>query len=147
MNKWSLFIVASLMLVGLTELLSSPLQSQVSSPYSPPMYGSGPVTDYQLALSNSGDVVQFRRGERYNVPDPSVPELGENSEATIWDSPPSHFKKDPTPFAASDVVVVGVVTAGRSHFSHDRRNIYSEFKITIKEILKNSSALPPQRLA
>jgi hypothetical protein len=49
------------------------------------MYNAGPVTDYNLALPNSGDVIQFRRGERYNIPDTSVPELGENSEGEAMD--------------------------------------------------------------
>jgi hypothetical protein len=43
------------------------------------------------------------------------------------------------PFASSDVVViVGTVSAGQTHFSNDRRDIYSEFKITIQDVVKNS---------
>jgi hypothetical protein len=138
--KKSLFIAAS-MFVGLIGLLRSPLRGQVSSPSSPsspPMYNAGPVTDYNLALPNSGDVIQFRRGERYNIADTSVAELGENSEARLWTLPSSHFKKDPMPFASSDVVV-GTVSAAQTHFSNDRRDIYSEFKITIQDVVKNSA--------
>jgi hypothetical protein len=102
------------------------------------MYSVGPVTDYNLALPNSGDVIQFRRGERCNIPDTSVAELGEKSEARLWTLPPSHFKKDPMPFASSDVVV-GTVSTAQAHFSNDKRDIYSEFKITIQEVVKNSA--------
>ena len=135
--KKSLFIV-TFMFVGLAGLLRSPLRGQVSSKSSPPMYNAGPVTDYNLALPNSGDVIQFRRGERYNIPDTSVAELGENSEARLWTLPSSHFKKDPMPFASSDVVV-GTVSAAQTHFSNDRRDIYSEFKITIQDVVKTSA--------
>jgi hypothetical protein len=104
-NKWPLF-TALLSLIVLPGFVRSALPSQSSSPSSPPMYSAGPVTDYNLALPNSGDVIQFRRGERYNIPDTSVAELGENSEARLWTLPSSHFKKDPMPFASSDGVVV-----------------------------------------
>jgi hypothetical protein len=138
-NKWPLF-TALLALIVLPGLVRSALPSQSSSPpSSPPMYNAGPVTDYNLALPNSGDVIQFRRGERYNIPDTSVPELGENSEARLWTLPSSHFKKDPMPFTSSDVVVVGTVSAAQTHFSNDRRDIYSEFKITIQDVVKNSA--------
>lgn len=138
MKKWPLF-TALLALIVLPGLVRSALPSRSSSPpSSPPMYNAGPVTDYNLALPNSGDVIQFRRGERYNVPDTSVAELGENSEARLWTLPSSHFKKDPMPFASSDVVV-GTVSAGQTHFSNDRRDIYSEFKIAIQDVVKNSA--------
>jgi hypothetical protein len=91
-----------------------------------------------VALPNPGDVLQFRRGERYNIPNPALPELGEDSEVALWDLPVTHFKKDPMPFYGSDAVVVGTVTAGQSHLSNDRRNLYSEFRLTLKEVVKNS---------
>jgi hypothetical protein len=84
-----------------------------------------------VTLSNSEDAND-------NIPDTSVAELGENSEATLWTLPPSHFKKDPMPFASSDVVV-GTVSAAQTHFSNDRRDIYSEFKIAIQDVVKNSA--------
>jgi hypothetical protein len=116
-------------------------QTPVATSASPPLYSTGPITDYDAALPNSSDVLQFRRGERYNIPNPSLPELGEDSEVGIWDLPSSHFRKDAMPFAASDAVVVGTVTAGQSHLSNDRRDLYSEFEVTLQELLKNS--VPP----
>lgn len=106
---------------------------------SPPQYSSGPVTEYNAALPNSNDVLRFRRGERYNIADPSLPELGENSE-TMWDLPETHFQKNPMPFDTSDAVVVGTVTSGRSYLSNDKRNIYSEFELTLQEIVKTTNA-------
>ena len=105
----------------------------------PPQYSSGPITDYNSALPNSSDVLRFRRGERYNIPNPSLPEIGENSE-TLWDLPETHFQKNQMPFDTSDAVVVGEVTAGQAYLSNDKRNIYSEFKLRLQEIIKSSNA-------
>ena len=114
-------------------------QTAVAPITAPSQYSAGPITDYSAALPNPGDVLRFRRGERYNVPNPSLSELGEDSEPGIWDLPPSHFSKNSMPFAESDVVVVGTVTAGQSFLSNDRRDIYSEFKLKLEECIKNSA--------
>ena len=114
-------------------------QTPVARIATPPQSSPGPITEYSAAQPNSGDVLRFRRGERYNIPNPSMLELGEDSEPGIWDLPPSHFKKDAMPFASSDVVFIGRVIAGQSFLSNDRRNIYSEFKLKLDEAIKNSA--------
>jgi hypothetical protein len=113
-------------------------QTPVAPSATPPLYSIGPITDYNAALPNSRDVLRFRRSERYNIPDSAVPELGEDSEVGLVELPPTHSKKDPMPFNASDAVVVGTVTAGQSYFSNDKRDIYSEFKVKLQEIIQNS---------
>ena len=110
-------------------------QTSVATIAAPPRYSPGPITDYNAALPDSTDVLRSRRGERYNIPDASLPELGENSQ-TLWDLPESHFQKSAMPFDTSDAVVVGTVTAGQSYLSNDKRNIYSEFKLKLLETLK-----------
>ena len=116
--------------------------AQTSAPTSPaaPQYSSGPVTNYDSAVPDFSDVLRFRRGERYNTPNPSLPELGEGSETESWDLPETHFKKDPMPFDGSDAVVVGTVSAGHAYLSNDKRSIYSEFKFKIREGIKTPSA-------
>jgi hypothetical protein len=106
-----------------------------------PLYSVGPTTDYKLASPNSSDVLRFRRGERYNISDSTLPELGDDSEVGLVELPRTHSKKDPMPFDASDAVVVGTVTAGQSYLSNDRRDIYSEFKVKLGEIIQNSDAV------
>jgi hypothetical protein len=49
-------------------------------------------------------------------------------------------KFNPMPFDASDADVVGTVNAGQAYLSNDRRNIYSEFKLKLQEIIKTSDA-------
>src|SRR5690348_3067868 len=115
-------------------------QTSPATTATPPQYTPGPITDYSAALPNSNDVLRFRRGERHNIPDPSLLELGENSETAIWDLPETHFQKNAMPFDASDAVVVGTVSAGQSYLSNDRRNIYCEFKLKLHEIIKASNA-------
>jgi hypothetical protein len=115
-------------------------QTPVATTATPPQYSPGPITDYNVALPNSSDVLRFRRGERYNILNPSLQELGEDSEPAIWDLPETHFQKSPMPFDASDCVVVGTVSAGQSYFSNDRRSIYSEFKLSVQETIKTSNA-------
>ena len=113
-------------------------QTPVKTSDTPPLYSCGPITDYNAALPNATDVLRFRRGERYNIPEPTLPELGEDSEVGIVALPATHSKKNPMPFDASDAVVVGTVTAGQAYLSNDRRDIYSEFKVKLEEIIQNS---------
>jgi hypothetical protein len=92
-------------------------------------------------LPNSSDVLRFRRGERYNIADPSLPELGDSSEPILMDLPLTHFKRDPMPFNLSEVIAVATIKSGQSYFSNDRRNIYSEFRATLDEIFKAPNSL------
>jgi hypothetical protein len=103
---------------------------------SPPQYSSGPVTDYSAALPNSSDVLRFRRGERYNVPDPALPELGEQSDPILVEEDMESYYHDPMPFSQSDAVVVGSLASGQAFLSNDKRGIYSEFKLKLQETLK-----------
>ena len=124
--------------------LSSPQgSSQTPASPSPPLFSAGPITDYKAALPNPSDVLQFRRSERYNIPNPNSPEIGENTkdiELGFWEAPPTHFRKDAMPFAASDAVAIGIVTAGQAHLSIDKRDLYSEFKFSLTEVIKNPHA-------
>jgi hypothetical protein len=45
------------------------------------------------------------------------------------------------PFDASDAVVVGTVTARQSDLSNDKRDIYSEFKVKLQDIIQNSDTV------
>jgi hypothetical protein len=132
---------AILVLVSLFASGSFGRTSVATSATPPPLYSVGPTTDYKVAFPNSSDVLRFRRGERYNISDSTLPELGEDSEVGLAELPLTHSKKDPMPFDTSDAVVVGTVTAGQSYLSNDRRDIYSEFKVKLGEIIQNSDAV------
>jgi len=105
-----------------------------------PQYSYGPTTDYKAALPTSSDVLRFRRGERYNIPNPSLPEVGDQSEPKIVDLAPSHFQRNPIPFEHSDAVAIGTIKAGQAYLSNDKRNIYTEFSVSVEEVLKTLTA-------
>jgi hypothetical protein len=107
-----------------------------TSPAAPPQKTFGPVTDYSAALSSPTDVLRFRRGERYNSPNSTEPELGEQSDPVLVVEDMSSFYHDPMPFNQSDAVVVGSIASGRAYLANDKRDIYSEFKLTVQEALK-----------
>jgi hypothetical protein len=44
------------------------------------------------------------------------------------------------PFGESNEVVVGTVTVGQAFLSNDKRRIYSEFKVEVKEVIKTSGS-------
>jgi len=90
--------------------------AQKTTTQSPPQYSPGVITNYDAALPNLSDVLRFRRGERYNITNSDLPELGENSPTALWDLPEAQFQKKAMPFEASDAVVFGLVTNGANIF-------------------------------
>jgi hypothetical protein len=106
----------------------------------PPEHSSGPVTDYAAARPDAKDVLRFRRGERYNIPDPNLAELTEDSPPAILDLPLSHSRRDPMPLATSDTVVIATIKTGQAYLSNDKRDIYSEFAATVDEVVKTPTA-------
>jgi hypothetical protein len=118
----------------------APALRALSQASPPPVYSYGPVTDYSAALPNASDVHRFRRGLRYNSPDSSGPELGEQSETVLIGADSVSFRRNPLPFRESDAVAVGIVTGGQAYLSDDKREIYSEFKFAVREILKVPTA-------
>ena len=101
-----------------------------------PAYSAGPVTPYSEASKPATDVVGLRRGERYNLPNSSISELGQNGEPMLLDLPESHFERDPMPIRHSDAVVVATIQSGQSFLSNDKRNIYSEYRATVEDVVK-----------
>jgi hypothetical protein len=65
--------------------------------------------------------------------------LGEESDQTLIAVDTGDVYRDPTPFADSDAVVVGRITKGQAHLSNDKRDIYSEFKVSVQDIIKSPS--------
>lgn len=137
MTRYAAFVLTLFLALAIPFVARSQT-SPTASP--PPQYSYGPITDYSAALPNSTDVLQFRRGERYNIPNPSLPELGEKSDERILELPTSHSQRDPMPFGGSDAVLIGTITAGQAHLSNDKRNVYSEFTVLIQEVIKTPTA-------
>src|SRR5882762_4297796 len=74
-----------------------------------------------------------KRSKKYNGQYPNVgPQLVQSEEGYHW---PADFK--PIPISASDVIILGTMSDARAHLSEDKNSVYSEFGVTIKEVLKN----------
>ena len=114
--------------------------AQITAASDTPQYSVGPLTDYSVAVPGPNDVLRLRRGQRYNAPDASLPELGEQSDDGLVGGDSGHSYLDPFPFSQSDTVIVGQVTAGQAYLSDDKRDIYSEFNVSVKEARTVSSA-------
>jgi hypothetical protein len=66
--------------------------------------------------------------------------LGEQSDDALVGLGSSHSYPDPFPFSHSDSLIVGRVTAGQAYLSDDKRDIYSEFNVSVQEARTISSA-------
>jgi hypothetical protein len=66
--------------------------------------------------------------------------LGEQSDDGLVGVDSGHYYRDPFPFSLSDTVIVGQVTTGQAYLSDDKRDIYSEFNVSVQEARTISSA-------
>jgi hypothetical protein len=94
----------------------------------------GPITNYDTALKDSSDPNRLRKSARYNI-NGQAPILSDKSEQNLFELPRSHSHNSVS-VSDYDTVVIGTVIAGQSYLSGDKRNIYSEFKVTLGEIVK-----------
>jgi hypothetical protein len=132
-----LFYSGLLLLFLIPAFALNPAYSQSTT--TAPQFSLGPTTPYSAAAQSSNDVFRFRRGERYNLQNSSIPQLGESSEPILLDLPESHSEREPLPIQKSDAVVVATVQNGQSFLSNDKRNIYSEYRATVEDVVKTPS--------
>ncbi len=104
-----------------------------------PSYSCGPITPYTSALPNTLDPVRFKKGERHNAVASTA--LNEDSEPILIKFPKTHGNREAIPVDSSDAIVTGSILSGQSFLSSDQANIYSEFKVTLQEVLKASGQL------
>jgi len=78
-----------------------------------------------------------KRNKKYNEQRANVgPQLVQSSLGYHW---PADFK--PIPVSASDAVIVGTISDAKAHLSEDKNSVYSEFTVTIDDVLKNGTGL------
>lgn len=129
---WSIALLLYLGPSALPQAVS-PQATSASVPYN----DFGPVTDYAIALKDSSDSSHSIKGMRYNLNGSHVAELGESSQPALFELPHSHTAKSISS-AGCDTIIVGIISGGQSYLSNDRRNIYSEFKVRLQEVLRSS---------
>ncbi len=78
-----------------------------------------------------------KRSKKYNKQQANVgPDLVQSVDGYDW---PADFK--PLPVSASEAVIVGTISDAKAHLSEDKKSVYSEFSVTINDVLKNGSGL------
>lgn len=95
-----------------------------------------PVVDY--ANQESVDEKRKKKSEKYNKSALSFPtNIFQDSETGSYE----HWSEGLTalPVEKSEVVVLGKVVSAKAYLSNDKGSVYSEFKIEIETIFKNSS--------
>lgn len=109
-----------------------------------------PVADYQLAISanpNEGDKRKLRN-KSHNLVSVGSEDLHrfvlkETDPEVLVPLAVSHPPKEVgIPVAASQVVTVGEVTSARAYLSDDKTSVYSEFVVSLTQILKNDASQP-----
>ena len=146
-----LMVFAAALAVGTTTIARWPTQvtkqTKVNEQHDKSTY---PIADYEAKEPSDLSLQSLRkaRAKRHNIqlrPSDKVDVrrlmLTEQSKSS-WGGPPSHAAIEPAlPASQSGVIVVGQVTNAQAFLSEDKTNIYSEFTVTINEILKNNSSL------
>jgi len=142
-NRNSRLLFGSLMLSGLAVVL---VQSKVNAqePPPPPSKRSGqPPRATFGALSEEDNALRIRREKRENkhrnfyrpISDPG--RLVEGEQTTIKVRIYEYSRDfEPFPAAQAALVIVGTVTRSQGFVSADRTYIYSDFHISVEEILK-----------
>ena len=98
------------------------------------------ISPYNQAMLKARDPERVARSARYDEPAPGVPQIWEDSPAELL-SLTNHVTRPALPLASSDAIVLGTVTNASSYLSNDQKNIYSEFQITLQEVLKTPNTL------
>lgn len=102
-----------------------------------------PVIDYSTAVSKKNQTINASdqhkrdvRGKKYDKSDFGVhpDDPGEDTVMTDVLDP----KLPALPVSQSTAVVIGDVISAQAYLSNDRSGIYSEFTVTVLEVLKNS---------
>src|SRR6267154_337617 len=98
-----------------------------------PVVGS----DEQESTDPQQRAIRSKRSKKHNERMAKIgPDLVQSSEGYHW---PSDFK--PLPTDSSDVVIVGKISDAKAHLSEDKNSVYSEFAVTIDEVLKNKTGV------
>jgi hypothetical protein len=98
------------------------------------------ASPYNKAALKNRDPERVGRSARYDEHAPGAPQIWEDSPAELL-SLTNHVTRPAIPLASSDAIVVGTVTTASSYLSNDQKNIYSEFQITLQEVVKTPNAL------
>jgi len=94
-----------------------------------------PVVEYSTQLKAGGDVnPKSEKYNKYKVLYPNITEDSEEVSFVDWEA-----ELTPLPIEKSQIVILGKVIDVQAHLSSNKNSVYSEFKIEIEKVFKNSS--------
>ena len=154
MNRNYLLNFSSLLVLGLAVLFLAPESfSQSTKTYAsqvPILLGthSGQplVADFLKEQAAAPDSRRMAKDDRFKHPrgpisDPGLIANGSQEDIQPW-IVDSVGAIEPIPVAGSTAIVIGTVTSGQAHIGYDRSSVYSEYRITVQQILKHDSQIP-----
>lgn len=134
-NKYDAWFVITLIIVSIYPAGNTACAQAINT--TAPYKNFGPITNYDTALKDSADPNRLRKSAQYNINN-QAPILSDKSEQNLFELPRSHSQNS---VSASDydTLVIGTITAGQGFLSSDKRNIYSEFKVILQEVVKTTA--------
>ncbi len=108
----------------------------------------GPVVDYDAASKAvipedaKRKNVRAIRDARYGGRAPQPLEDFATGDGEVGNHTHWEVGLDPLPANRSDVVVLGKVVDGNAYLTKDKAGVYSEFKVRIQRVFKNSASAP-----
>jgi hypothetical protein len=100
-----------------------------------------PIAEYGVSRQENPYDAELRknRGCKYKSRTP-IDKM--EAQPSVMTGHPSHWPVEPAfPVAKSDLVITGTISDARAFISEDATAVYSEFQITVNEILKNNPRL------
>lgn len=84
--------------------------------------------------------IRKQRGKKYKT---RVPLDKMEDQPAVFDIPESHSEVEPAfPVEQSDLIIIGTITDSQAFVSNDKTAVYSEFQVSVNQILKNNNVLP-----
>ena len=111
-----------------------------------PHSGQPPVADFSKEIGTTPDSQRITKDDRFRHPrgpisDPGLIANGSQEDIQPW-IVDYVGPTEPIPVAHSTAILIGTVSSGQAHIGYDRSSVYSEFKVTPQQILKQDSKVP-----
>jgi hypothetical protein len=104
-----------------------------------------PIVEYDAPAVFPTPAIRQSRSAKYNDPDGgTLAEEWENDTGSRHTSSDIIVGLAALPVRSSDAIVVGRVTTAAAYLSADKKNVYSEYQVTVSRIFKNTSPIAIQ---
>lgn len=101
-----------------------------------------PTVDFDVPerAEQKENEIRMQRGRKYKS---RVPLDKMEDQTAVFELPGSHYRIEPAfPVEQSDIIITGTITDSRAFISNDKSAVYSEFQVTVNQILKKRGDQP-----